>query len=137
MLNDYLLIEELRIAGKQELYAKLNALGNEAAELLAERGQEAVARHRHLIVLTHVPPFRESCWHEGKISSDDYLPHFSCRAVGDRLGEIMRAHPERTMIALCGHTHGAGYVRILENLEVRTGGAIYGVPELQEVLELG
>ena len=49
----------------------------------------------------------------------------------------MRAHPERTMTVLCGHTHGAGYVRILENLEVRTGGAVYGVPELQEILELG
>jgi hypothetical protein len=42
MLNDHLLIEELRLAGKQELYARLNALGDEAAELLAERVQEVL-----------------------------------------------------------------------------------------------
>lgn len=136
VLNDYLLIGELRGLEKQGLYRKLNALGDEAADFIENRALEALARFRNVIVLTHVPPFRESCWHEGKISNDDYLPHFACRAVGDRLAALMRAHPAQTIVVLCGHTHSPGVARILDNLVVRTGSAQYGEPVVQEVLEL-
>jgi len=135
MLNDYLLIDELKGLNKQDRYLKLNALGDEAAALLEKRVLEAVERFKHVIVLTHVPPFREACWHEGRISSDDYLPHFACQAVGDRLAAIMRANPDKNMLVLCGHTHSPGVAHILDNLEVRTGGAKYGEPALLEVLE--
>ena len=135
LLNDYLLIEELCGLSQQEQYRKMNALGDEAAEFLEKRVREALGQRRHVIVLTHVPPFRESCWHEGRISGDDYLPHFACRAVGDRLAALMRAHADQSMVVLCGHTHSSGVVRVLDNLEVRTGGAVYGEPALKEVLE--
>jgi len=135
LLNDYLLIGELSGLDKHERYRKLNALGDESGDFIGNRLHEALAQFKNVIVLTHVPPFRESCWHEGKISNDEYLPHFACRAVGDRLATIMRAHPDNTMVVLCGHTHSSGVVRILDNLEVRTGGSEYGKPVLQEVLE--
>jgi Icc protein len=134
-LNDYVLIQELRKLRKEQRYAKLRALGDEAAEFLAIRASEALA-WRNIVVLTHVPPFREACWHEGQISNDDYLPHFACRAVGERLEAIMRGHPGNSMTVLCGHTHSSGSVRVLENLEVLTGGAQYGEPALQRILEL-
>ena len=84
-----------------------------------------------------MPPFREACWHEGRISDDDWLPHFTCKAVGDVLSEAMRARPDRQMTVLCGHTHGAGEAEILPNLRVSTGGAVYGEPEVQRVFEVG
>lgn len=136
MLNDYVLISELRVWDKQERYARLNALGDEAAEFLANRATEALAQCRNVFVLTHVPPFRESCWHEGRISDDDYLPHFACRAVGDRLAALMREHPGNRMVVLCGHTHSPGSARILDNLMVLTGAAQYGEPALQRVFEM-
>lgn len=136
MLNDYVLIQELRCSNKQECYMKLNALGDEAAEFLESRAREALASYHHVIVLTHVPPFRNACWHEGHISSDDYLPHFACRAVGDRLIPIMREHPDRTLTVLCGHTHSSGIARILPNLVVHTGSAEYGNPAIQRIFEL-
>jgi Icc protein len=86
--------------------------------------------------LTHVLPFRESCWHEGHISNDDYLPHFACRAVGDRLSAIVRDHTESRVRVFCGHTHSSGFARVLDNLEVFTGDAQYGEPRLQKILEL-
>jgi Icc-related predicted phosphoesterase len=135
LLNDYVLISELRGKEKQERYAQLNALGDEAADFLECRAREALAGWRNVIVLTHVPPFRESCWHEGRISDDDYLPHFACRAVGDRLAAVMQDCPGKTMTVLCGHTHSSGSARILDNLFVHTGQAQYGEPELQQVLE--
>jgi Icc protein len=137
LLNDYLLISELRGQEKDQRYAQLNALGDEAADFLERRAREALAGWRNIVILTHVPPFRESCWHEGRISDDDYLPHFACRAVGDRLAALMRERPEKTMTVLCGHTHSSGTARILDNLTVFTGEAQYGEPKLQRVLEQG
>lgn len=136
MLNDHVLIKELRIPSKRELYEKLNALGDEAAAFLDARVREALAQYVNIVVLTHVPPFREACWYEGRISDDDYLPHFACKAVGDRLAAIMREHPDRKMTVLCGHTHGAGEARMLDNLVVFTGGAVYGKPALQRVIKV-
>jgi Icc-related predicted phosphoesterase len=135
-LNDYLLISELRGLGKTELFLQMNALGDEAAEYLARRVAEALMSRRNVLVLTHVPPFRDSCWHEGRISNDDYLPHFACRVVGERLAAAMVAHRDNTMTVLCGHTHSSGAARILDNLMVLTGHSQYGEPELQRVLEV-
>jgi predicted phosphodiesterase len=135
MLNDYLLIGELRRLSKQQRYEKLNTLGDEAAEFLQARVSEALPRCKNLIVLTHVPPFREACWHEGQISNDEYLPHFACGIVGRRLVEIMSQHRDHRMTVLCGHTHSPGVAQILDNVVVRTGSAEYGRPALLEVLE--
>lgn len=40
---------------------------------------------RDVIVATHVPPYRESCWYEGKISDDNWAPFFVCGQVGEVL----------------------------------------------------
>jgi 3',5'-cyclic-AMP phosphodiesterase len=134
LLNDYLLIEELAGLDQATRLRKLKALGDEAAEYLRKLLPEALTRFHRVLVLVHVPPFKEACWHEGRISDDDWLPHFTCRAVGEVLRSAMQAQPERQMLVLCGHTHGAGVAQILPNLEVRTGGAEYGSPGLQEWL---
>jgi len=136
LLNDYVLIDELRTRDKAERYARLNALGDEAAEFLERRTREALAQWRNVLVLTHVPPFREACWHEGRISEGEYLPHFACQVVGERLAAVMREHPEHRMTVLCGHTHSSRVAQILDNLVVLTGGAEYGKPALQQVLEI-
>jgi len=94
----------------------------------------AVTRFPNLILLTHVPPFKEACWFERQISDDDFLPHFTCSAVGDVLVEIMRAHPDCRLTVLCGHTHGEGEATILPNLLVKTGGAEYGKPRFNELI---
>jgi predicted MPP superfamily phosphohydrolase len=136
VLNDYYLIEELRDLSHSARLGKLHHLGDEAAEYLRSVVPAASRDYRRVILLTHVPPFRESCWHEGRISSDEWLPHFSCKAAGDVLLEVMKARPDCELTVLCGHSHGEGEARILPNLVVRTGGAVYGSPRVQTVLEL-
>ena len=138
ILNDWGLIGEF--GGFDEAYeerlAKLHFLGDEAGAHFWSILPEALRQFRHVVVLTHVPPFREACWHEGQISNDDWLPHFTCKAAGDALLEAMTAAPDYRMTVLCGHTHGAGATQILPNLKVHTGGAIYGRPVIQQVLEV-
>jgi Icc-related predicted phosphoesterase len=135
LLNDFLLIQELRGKSTAELFARLNALGDRAAQETEVKLCDALRQHRRVIFLTHVPPFREACWHEGRISDNDFLPHFTCRAMGDMLARRMAEHPDCELTVLCGHTHGQGVARIGENIVVRTGGAEYGMPAIQDVLE--
>jgi hypothetical protein len=136
VLNDWGLIEEF--GGFDEdpdaRLAKLHALGDEAAAHFRTVLPDALRRFRHLVVLTHVPPFREACWHEGRISDDDWLPHFACKGAGDALLEAMTAAPAHLMTVLCGHTHSGGEAQVLPNLRVLTGAANYGQPAIQQVL---
>lgn len=138
LLNDFGLIAEFGGFDEDpaERLSKLHALGDEAAAHFRAVLPDALARFRHVLVLTHVPPFREACWHEGRLSNDAWLPFFTCKAVGDVLAEAIRTHLDREMTVLCGHTHGAGEAEILPNLRVSTGGAMYGEPRVQRVIEV-
>jgi 3',5'-cyclic AMP phosphodiesterase CpdA len=133
-LNDWEFIQDLRNLSEKELLRKLNALGDDAAAHFRAILPEAIERFPELLVVTHVPPFREACWHQGRISDDDWLPHFTCKAVGDVLREAMAAHPDSKMTVLCGHTHGGGEAHILPNLRVLTGEAAYGRPAVQRIM---
>jgi Icc protein len=135
MMNDYRLIEELAGVEKRERWPLLKALGDEAANYVRRTLPGALDRYPRVILLTHVPPFRESCWYQGQISNDEWLPHFSCQAMGDAIIEVMHSYPGRELTVLCGHTHGRGEYRPTKNTVVLTAGAEYGQPEIQQVFE--
>ena len=142
ILNDYVLIEELsrwfvdNSLDKENLIEDLYALADEAARHFEKVLLDAAGRYRNVIAVTHVPPFREAAWHEGKWSDDNFLPHFSCKAVGDVLKRVMQAQPQSNLLVLCGHTHGGGRLQVLDNLQVLIGEAIYEKPAIQQVLEI-
>lgn len=131
MLNDYLLIDELRGHTQERLARRLQAISDAETALARPLVRAALDRAGRVVFVTHVPPFEGATWHEGKISDADWLPHFSSRSMGEMLLEEMDARPDRTLLVLCGHTHGAGVYRPRPNVEVRTGGADYGAPEVQ------
>ncbi|MCK5517576.1 MAG: metallophosphoesterase, partial [Desulfobulbaceae bacterium] len=134
LLNDYSKIHNFVRAGGVGRLALLNSLGDQAADYFRNILPEALKQYEQIIVLTHIPPFKESCWHEGKTSADDFLPHFSCKAMGDVLREVMATTPDKQMTVLCGHTHSSGECQILPNLQVKTGGAKYGSPMIQGII---
>jgi 3',5'-cyclic-AMP phosphodiesterase len=136
LLNDFFQIEELVGLTAAERFARMASLGDEAAAHFHAVLPDACARFRRVLLLTHVPPFRDACWHQGRISDDDYLPLFAARAAGEAMVEVMRAHPQCELTVLCGHTHGEGRAEILPNLRVLTGGAEYGTPALQPLLDV-
>lgn len=135
ILNDYFLIRDLALADKAERLRKMQRLARLAAAFFSRELPGALRRFERIIVLTHVPPFREACWYQGHISNDSALPHFACKAVGEVLLGAMRSRPDRRMTVLCGHTHGGGRADILPNLTVLTGAATYGEPEIQRIFE--
>ena len=142
MLTDYFVIAELAdvydkdnddmtLRTQPALKEKLRELGREAAKDLRPQLMAAAGRFPQVIVLTHVPPFREAAWHEGAPSREDWLPGFSCKAVGEELVRVAEAHADTSFTVLCGHTHSGGFARILPNLVVRTQAAEYGSPGFQ------
>lgn len=135
-LQDHYLIRDLAPLPMVGRFARVRALGEAEAERARVLLSAALVDYEHVVFATHVPPFREACWHQGKISDDDWLPHFTCKAVGDVLIEIMREHPTRRLTVLCGHTHGAGVAHVLPNLVAYTGGARYGLPTLQDTINV-
>lgn len=133
MLNDFLLIEELAGLSSLDRRPVLERLGDEAAEHVARVLPTVLAEYPEVVLATHVPPMREACWHNGRISDDQWAPHFTCKAVGDVILGVMRQHPHRKLTVLCGHTHGRGETRPLENVTILTGAADYGSPGIERV----
>jgi Icc protein len=140
-LSDFTLIEELFAAQDDSRRALLRACADRAqeqAQALEHRLVELLEREplRHVVVATHVPPFREAAWHEGKPSDDRWAPFFSNRALGQVLLRWAERNPDVATTVLCGHTHGSGCYRARENLTVYTGRAQYGAPDLAGFLEV-
>lgn len=147
-LNDYNLIDEFISARKENRLKLLNELGDHFAAYFKKILPIALKQFREVILLTHVPPFKEAALYGGKICDDDYLPHFSCKAVGEVLLEIMNDNPDKNLTVLCGHTHGGNShdnhpklkkyagVSISKNIYVKTGTAKYGNPEINEIFDM-
>lgn len=91
---------------------------------------------KKIIVLTHVPSFKEACMHMGQMSDDDWLPYFSSKIIGDVLLEVANKYSLTDFLVLCGHTHSEANYQALPNLMVRAGKAEYRYPEVQEIIDL-
>lgn len=141
VLNDSKMIVELfqcSALGKYQLLEKMQQLADQDAKELESSIEQALRSYnpKKIVILIHVPPFREVCMHEGKISSDDYLPFFSSKITGEILMHAAENYPEIEFLALCGHTHSKGFFQPYPNLIVKAGASEYGKPSIQEVIEI-
>ena len=130
-LSDFDQIRDLIGLEKPELGKRLHELGDQEGEHVRTVLPKALDQYENILFLTHVPPFIEACWYDGRTSDENWAPYFTCKAVGHVLLEFMKGRPDRQMTVLCGHTHSPGEARMLPNLKVRTGQARYSDPELQ------
>ncbi|MCL9685119.1 metallophosphoesterase family protein [Legionella maioricensis] len=140
VLNDSRMIADLfqegRL-GKSQLLAQMQQLADLDASQLQKQLLQAVKEHaQRIIVVTHIPPFKEACLHEGKINNDDWLPYFSSKATGDVLSDICLSYPDINFLVFCGHTHDKAKYSPLPNLIVEAGHAEYNRPEIQKVISL-
>lgn len=135
-LSDQELILDFEGLNREGVLAKLHALGEESAVYLRAVLSKVLESYEQVICLTHVPPFKEACWYEGKMGNDDWLPYFTCKATGEVLFEFTQERPNTSVTVFCGHTHHSGTVHMLPNLRVLTGSAEYGDPCISDVLEI-
>ena len=104
----------------------------EAGTLLTE----ALESFSKVFVLTHIPPWDTATWHDHKHSDPDWMPWFSCKAVGEVIEECAKAHKGKKITVLCGHTHGKGKTQISNDIKALTGGAVYRSPEVAQIFEI-
>jgi len=140
-LSDFLHIEELAniaFLGKMKLLSKIQELADNDASVLDINMNEIikVLHPKQLIILTHIPPFKEACLYRGEPTDDRFLPFYSCKATGDIIQKYAETHPNIEFLVLCGHTHGKADVNILPNLRVRAGGSEYSNPVIQGIIEI-
>ena len=76
---------------KEARWPKLKQLGDLAAEHVRKALPLALEQFPRVLLATHVPPLRDACWHEGQLSDNEWLPHFTCKAVGDVILETIAA----------------------------------------------
>jgi predicted phosphohydrolase len=135
-LADFLAIDDFRDARTADWKAILQEQGRLSAERLRLKLAAAMATHSRVLVVTHVPPFREACWYAGRTTDDFWAPFFVCGQVGDVLREAVERHPACRLSVLCGHTHNAGVANLGERLSVFTAGAKYGEPDVAGWIEI-
>jgi len=138
VLNDSRMISDLfqeKILGKYQLLEKMQQLADADAMRLKNDLEQAISLNpSKIIVLTHVPPFREACLHQGKISNDDWLPYFSSKIMGDVLTKVAQENTTIEFLVLCGHTHSEANYHCNDNLIVEAGKAEYYRPEVQKII---
>ena len=135
-MNDYYLIHELT-ATREFRYQTIRMLAQESANYLKNNLYRSFHEGFDVVyVATHVPPFRENSTYNGKISDDDWMPHFSSKIMGDMLLETAKNNPDKNIVVLCGHSHGGATHKPLPNLVVHTGKAKYKRPEINTTFVL-
>jgi predicted phosphohydrolase len=133
-LNDHLLIKNLVRSNPAELFAILNALGDQSADYIRVTGAEALSSCQRLIIATHVPPFWEASLYQGKPSEPAFAPHFVNLAMGAAIHKLAQLNPEKEIVVICGHTHHLAHYSPLPNLTVKVAGAKYNEPKIAETI---
>lgn len=140
VLADYQLIQELSFRSCPTPDLRYNTIQKQA-RIAAEHVRLGIvsaidAGFKNIYVMTHVPPFRENSVYEGKISDDDWMPHFSSAIMGDELIQQAAENPDVEFTVLCGHSHGEATHRELPNLVCHTGKAKYKLPRIAGIFEV-
>ncbi len=137
-LNDHQLIADLTGFERPVLQRKLQCLGQQYATQLQQKVETVLEEQPHLneiVIATHVPPFPESAWYMGYSGAPDWIPDFTCKAIGDLLLTLADTYPDIHWTVLCGHGHHRGSVTMRSNLVVETGHAEYGAPSIERLVE--
>lgn len=137
VLNDFLLINDLSLPYQYNKDLFLQTIVERAKLLAYELGEQlkqAVEAYDKIIIATHVPPYMETCWHEGKISDRDWLPWFTSKATGDIIDRFVENYPNKKFMTLCGHVHSKGIYYHRDNSIVYTGAAEYYNPKVNGLI---
>jgi len=135
-MRDSDLIKDLLFLDTDELYEKLNTLGDASARSMAFTLSTALKMADHVYVATHVPPWEEACRHNGSPGTPEYLPHFVNVALGHAIMEIAKENPRKQITVLCGHTHDEYSYQAADDITVKVAGAIYGAPVIAGIFDL-
>jgi hypothetical protein len=135
-LQDFTENNDLKGRSTQNIMTQCRTLAEMMAKPAKRALLDAANEYKHVYFATHVPPFTEATWHEGKRSDSEALPWFCNLTFGQVLADIAYEYSDVTFTVLCGHTHSSGEYKHFDNLKVLTGAAEYCYPAVWKVLEI-
>lgn len=139
-VNDSRLIVDLFLQqglGKKELLKQMRELADTDAQQLKEKLLEAAdLGAKQIIIITHIPPFKENCFYRGREGTQDFLPYYSSQATGNVLLDLAHEHQQIQFSVFCGHTHAKSLYKPLKNLTIKSGQAEYYTPDIQEIITI-
>jgi len=137
LLYDFELIEEISKNSRHRqllLDTVRKRASYEANQLRSVLKKACSKKSEVIIVCTHVAPYVESSWHNGRNSNREWAPWFTSKSTGDVLDEYAEKFPDKKFIVLCGHSHSSGTYNRRENMIVFTGKAVYGHPDVSGII---
>ncbi|QBR82887.1 metallophosphoesterase [Legionella israelensis] len=139
-MNDSRLIENLshkRKQGKVQLLKKMQQLADADALQLKDELKKALRQQpAKIIILTHIPPFKEASHPRYLIKKEHWWPFYCSKIMGETIDQIAMKHSSVEYLVLCGHSHRKADFHPLDNLTIRTGQAEYFHPEIQDILSV-
>jgi predicted MPP superfamily phosphohydrolase len=135
-LNDYQLIQDFKGLDKESILIKIRSLADDAASSIQSKLDKLSPDTKNVIILTHVPPFKEVCLYDGKPGDEHWHPHFVSKVFGDVVKKHAAAHPQRNYVVLCGHSHNECDTNLLPNLRVIVGDGVVGNPKVAALFRL-
>jgi predicted phosphohydrolase len=126
-MNDYDLIEEMNGKQSTELYAVIQEQAK-AFQTHMELMAPKIEKYKRVIIITHVPPFKENSTYNGKISDRNWLPCMSSKCSGDAILGLANKYQDKEFLVFSGHTHGSSTFSPLKNVKSKTYMAQYGYP---------
>lgn len=150
VMNDWYEIEELRATMMHPVDGwRYSAAGPERkkrvlhylASISVSRACECIDRAvkdgaRHILLATHVPPFRESSRHEGAICNDESAPYYVNKLLGNALLLMAEENPSVQFTVLAGHTHTESRYKPMPNLVSYVGRAEYAKTQLSGMIHV-
>jgi predicted phosphohydrolase len=122
-----------RAINKNVIVGISKQLAQQSVNHVANAIKAVIKSSEHIVVMTHVPPFKESFNASEKYSgipSTDILPWYTSKVMGDMLLNAAKTYPHVKFTVLSGHVHSHYDDDLLNNLNVKVGRAIYGNPQL-------
>lgn len=132
IMNDWFFISEYKNSQTSERAFSAKIADARAATLEKKLRDAVAAGNNRIIVLTHVPPWVESCRHLGRPSDIYALPWFSSKAIADVIDQVAKEFFRVKFEVLCGHTHDRYEYKRDDNLFCYVTGAAYGAPYVRE-----
>lgn len=128
-------IRDLRAPSAYATFLRMKKLGLDSGSYFRKVLPYALTAYRHVVIVTHVPPFARAVRFNGRPCEASLLPHYVNASAGAVIQRIGEHFPQTKITVLCGHAHHGNTVKVTDNLEVRVGQARKGAPVIQEIIE--
>ena len=132
---DHRAIRDFHGLTREQSLLRMQEMGKGSAIVIRQILPLALTRFRHVIVLTHTPPYAEAVRYKGGPCDPLHLPHYVNVSAGLAIRGIARAFPRRRITILAGHAHSSSVTHIDPNICVRVAHARTGRPGPLEILQ--